>query len=725
MWSKAELDVAKKTKPKYLFGPAEVERKKTKSSDEVQEEKPKFRFIIRTNDEAIFEKKPAEEGSDEAKAEESNTENVRTVKAPSDLNMEEREQVAMSFIGRYHIINDEKVSKEESVKTMQRNYGLEPTGELNDETITDMMKPRCGRPDFPADYTFFAGKPKWKKTKITYKVLGYSPDMSPCQIRNSFARAFRLWEEQTELTFTWETTDKKADMEIFFAYGRHKMDEGVFDGEHGLLAHAYPPGTGIGGDTHFDDDEFWTDGEQKVAETYFGNADGARCKFPFIFKNREYYSCTTSGRKDGLEWCSTTTNFDKDKKWGFCASEKLFTYDGNSNGKPCRFPFNYAGRSYSKCIKHGRKDNYRWCSTTANYDVDKKMGLCPDRVIQSYMGTGEGDPCHFPFIFNGHEYSDCTPIGRDRPWCSTTENFDRDRKWGFCHDSGYSLYIVAAHEFGHAIGLKHSSIRAALMFPSYDYTQDFHLFSDDIEGIRALYGTARKSPLPPLILEKCGGKQHGKKFTWAPTPPPPTTQAPQKPEDVCRLGDVDAVMYMAPEIFVFKGYYFWRLDYTRQQKTGPYPIVTQWIGGPWTVDAAYFRTGDRHVILYQGQRVWVFNGYTLLEGYPKHISTYALNNILNIDLAMRSWESRSDPKVYFFANRKIYAYDDNKKQALPGFPVPVIKWDKRLLGVTGGIEDTDTRGEFQLFFKDDWVIYMRTRNRKAVKRIKLQKWMRC
>lgn len=56
-------------------------------------------------------------------------------------------------------------------------------------------------------------------------------------------------------------------------------------------------------------------------------------------------------------------------------------------------------------------------------------------------------------------------------------------------ETGTSIYAVAAHEFGHSLGIRHSNVRGSLMFPWYDqHNPIVRLHSDDIAAVRKLYG---------------------------------------------------------------------------------------------------------------------------------------------------------------------------------------------------------------------------------------------
>uniref|UniRef100_A0A8C4X9N7 Matrix metalloproteinase-9 n=1 Tax=Erpetoichthys calabaricus TaxID=27687 RepID=A0A8C4X9N7_ERPCA len=467
--------------------------------------------------------------------------------------------------------------------------------QLDEKTLKVMRAPRCGVPDV-RNYQTFSGDLKWDHNNVTYS------DVTP-------------------LTFT-RLYQGEADIMVSFGKKDHG-DPYPFDGKDGLLAHAYPPGEGLQGDAHFDDDEFLDVG-QRIVKTYYGNAEGS------------YSTCTTEGRDDQLPWCSTTADFDKDKKYGFCPSELLYTYGGNSNGDKCVFPFVFLGETYDKCTTEGRTDGYRWCATTSNFDKDMKYGFCPNRDTAVIGGNSEGEPCEFPFTFLGKKYYSCTSEGRSdqKLWCATTSNYDKDQKWGFCPDQGYSLFLV-----------------------------DFKLDKDDIDGIQYLYGpNPGPGPTPPQP-----SKTTSSPSTTTTTPNPKTpktpdtpTASPSTPETTtqpidpslnpCQIPIFDTMSEIMGDYLLFFRLY-WKLK-AKSNIKGPYRIQETWPALPNVIDTAFEDLLTKKIYFFSGRRFWVYHGDRVLG--PRGIEKLGLgNDVEKIEGAIQ----RGQGKVLLFSGGKYWRDD--------------------------------------------------------------------
>ncbi len=127
----------------------------------------------------------------------------------------------------------------------------------------------------------------------------------------------------------------------------------------------------------------------------------------------------------------------------------------------------------------------------------------PDITIRFASGD-HGDFANFdgPGGVLAHAYS--PPLGGGV--LSGDAHFDEAEFWTInLPPSGVDLVSVAAHELGHSLGLAHSTVQAALMYPTYSGPHR-SLDNDDITGIQALYG------VPPKWhdWESLGGTcQHG------------------------------------------------------------------------------------------------------------------------------------------------------------------------------------------------------------------------
>ena len=120
---------------------------------------------------------------------------------------------------------------------------------------------------------------------MLFSLLNHTPKIGKQRSFEAIRKAFKVWERVIPLHFDEiphqdikNGSQGEPDILVLFASGFHG-DMSLFDGEGGSLAHAFYPGPGMGGDTHFDLDEPWTLGNHNEQGDYISRSFNRQCLF--------------------------------------------------------------------------------------------------------------------------------------------------------------------------------------------------------------------------------------------------------------------------------------------------------------------------------------------------------------------------------------------------------------------------------------------------------------
>jgi len=309
-------------------------------------------------------------------------------------------------------------------------------------------------------------------------------------------------------------------------------------------------------------------------------------------------------------------------------------------------------------------------------------------------------------------------------------HFDDDERFTTRTRDGINLDWVAVHEFGHSLGLEHSSVLESIMYPWYrGYVPDIKLNDDDVKGIQELYGelstittetpTTTEPPTtaePPTTTELLTTTE-----TQTTTDPPTTTESASSTEPPITTGQpsttelpttdlttvLPATTTIAPNttdipstkvnpsghpacspgtrydaVFVddftyfFKGDQFWTVNNVLQ-KSEPKQVRDYWPDVPTPVDAAYCNKAG-HVMFFKSKTFWEYNGRRLLKSGSVR-DRYGFRRFGKVNAVVTF---QGDHMTYFLKGTKYWRYNEATGKAASRDP-------RRIRGAWRAVKNLD------------------------------------
>ncbi|XP_055493046.1 collagenase 3-like [Leucoraja erinacea] len=377
-----------------------------------------------------------------------------------------------------------------------------------------------------------------------------------------------------------------------------------------------------------------------------------------VMKMQEFFGLHKTGELD-----SSTLGIMKRSRCGF---HDLLRYNhgpGNLKWQHKNLTYriiNYTSRLKQSVVKNAIKNAFKvWADVTPLTITSISKGEADMMISFQYRAHGDGSPFDGPSKILAHAFSPGKYIGGD-------VHFDVEESWSMNREE-YNLFLVAAHEIGHALGMGHSKDVGALMYPIYTYIehQDFALPLDDVKGIQALYGSSNKrDPKPhPKTPEKCDTS-----LTF------------------------DAACTLRGEKIYFKDRFLWRFHpYTRMTEISA--ISTLWPFLPSKIDASFEDNILNLVIFFHGTKYWVVNGYDLVSRIPGSIYEFGFpETVKKIDAAVQIYNIQ---KTFFFVGDKCWSYNEREGRMDKGYPKLIEdEWH----GISGPVDAALQENDLIYFF---------------------------